>query len=66
MKNASSLTDEQYSLLSERLLAAAPANKITCSGAMAIAKAIGVPIREVGRLSDKLDIKISKCQLGCF
>jgi LAO/AO transport system kinase len=66
MENVSSITDEQYSLLTERLRAAAPENRITCSGAIAIAKAIGVPSKEIGRIADKLNIRISKCQLGCF
>ena len=66
MDNASPITDEQYSMLTERLVAAAPENRITCSGAIAIAKAVGVPSREIGRIADKLNIRISKCQLGCF
>jgi len=66
MKKVSSLTDEQYSLLSERLLTVAPENRITCSCAIAIAKALGVPSRESGWIADKLNIRIGKCQLGCF
>jgi hypothetical protein len=66
MKKASPLTDEQYSLLTKRLRAAAPENRITCSGAIAIAKTLGVPCGEIGRIADKLNIRISKCQLGCF
>jgi len=66
MKNTSSISDEQYSLIKERILAAAHDNRITCSGAFAIAKALKAPTSEVGRMADKLNIKISKCQLGCF
>ena len=66
MKNVSPLTDEQYSLLTKRLLAAASENRITCSKAIAIAKTLGVPSGEIGRIADKLNIRISKCQLGCF
>jgi LAO/AO transport system kinase len=66
MKNISPLTDEQYSLLTKLLLAAAPENRITCSGAIAIAKKLGIPSGEIGKIADRLNIRISKCQLGCF
>lgn len=45
---------------------AAEDNKIACGTAQKIAHDLGVPIPLVGRALDLLNIKISKCQLGCF
>ena len=61
-----SLSDEQRLALEERLVKAAVDNRINCAGALAIAKALGIPSQEVGRAADRLDIRIANCQLGCF
>ena len=66
MKKAYSLSDEQYTLLENRLLAAASENRITCTTAIALARKLGIPAGEIGRIADKLHIRISQCQLGCF
>jgi hypothetical protein len=60
------LTDEQHVAVQKRLLAAARENRVMCPAALAIAASLNVPAREVGRIADELNIKISKCQLGCF
>lgn len=62
----SSLTPEQQEELADKLLKASGENRISCGGAFAIAKSLGVPIAEVGKAANRLKIKISKCQLGCF
>lgn len=61
-----SLSDEQRQAVEDRLAAAAVDDRINCAGALAIAKALGVPAREVGRVADRLHIRIANCQLGCF
>jgi hypothetical protein len=66
MKNSPSLSDELNSQLETRLVAAAHEKRITCAGAFAIAKSLGIPTAEVGRMANELKIKISNCQLGCF
>jgi LAO/AO transport system kinase len=66
MKNATSLTDEQQNEIEKLVRNAAKENCILCSGARAIAKSRGIPSQEVGRIANELDIKIRKCQLGCF
>lgn len=66
MDSPTSLTDEQITLLKKHLLAAADKDRIMCSRALAIAKSLGIPTVEVGRVADILNVKISKCQLGCF
>jgi len=61
-----SLTAEQQNEIKKLILSAAQNNRLLCSGALAIAKSLGIPSRDVGRIANELDIKISKCQLGCF
>jgi LAO/AO transport system kinase len=60
------LTPEQQGELEQRLHKASRESRIHCSSALAIAKSLGVPAAEVGKTANKLKIKISKCQLGCF
>jgi len=60
------LSPGQQEELEKRLHSAAKENRINCSSALAIAKALGIPPAEVGNTANKLKIKISKCQLGCF
>jgi LAO/AO transport system kinase len=60
------LTPVQQEKLGKRLSKAAKDNRIQCSSAFAIAKSLGIPPGEVGKAANKLNIKISKCQLGCF
>ena len=60
------ITPEQEAELEKRLLNAARDNRILCSAALGIAKSLGIPGGEAGKAANKLKIKISKCQLGCF
>ena len=39
---------------------------IACTTARALAKKLTISNREMGKLLDHLDIKIKKCELGCF
>jgi len=63
---AAPLTPAQQAELELRLQRASRGNRILCSSALAIAASLGIPPREVGKTADKLKIKISRCQLGCF
>ena len=60
------LTQEKQKELQKRLRQASTRNRIPCASALAIAKSLGVATAEVGKSANKLKIKISKCQLGCF
>ncbi len=60
------LAPEQQGELEKRLHKASRESRIHCSSALAIAKSLGVTAAEVGKTANKLKIKISKCQLGCF
>lgn len=45
---------------------AAPGGKLTCTAARKIAADFKVHPRVIGRACDRLDLKIHKCELGCF
>jgi len=60
------LTPEQQETLEKLLLKASKASRIKCSSALAIANSLGIPPSAVGNAANKLKIRISKCQLGCF
>ena len=63
---ATSLSPEQQGELEKRLRQTARDNRLPCSAALALAKALSIPTGEVGKAANKLNIKICKCQLGCF
>ncbi|MBU4174067.1 MAG: hypothetical protein KKB90_04160 [Actinobacteria bacterium] len=50
----------------EAVKAAAADNRVTCAQAHWIAADLEVPVPLVGRALDLLEIKLSRCQLGCF
>ena len=52
--------------LEKRLTSAAKDGRIQCASAQAIAKSLKLSYDVVGNTADKLKLKISKCQLGCF
>jgi hypothetical protein len=60
------LTPEKQGELEARLHKASKENRINCSSALAIAQSLNITSSEVGKVANKLKIKISKCQLGCF
>jgi len=50
----------------EELLRHARDRRIPCRVARKIAEQTGLPYHEIGKLADKLNIKITDCELGCF
>ena len=52
--------------LEEKIISSLVDDKLPCPVAFKIARELKVSIREVGEETDKLGIKISHCQLGCF
>jgi hypothetical protein len=40
--------------------------KLPCSFAREIAEKLSVSYKDVGRVADDLNIKITNCELGCF
>ncbi len=60
------LTAAQQAEIERRLQGAARENRIPCATALAIAKSLGVDPGAVGKAANALNIRISRCQLGCF
>ena len=58
------LTDEQKQQVEEKLQKASDDGRIQCAAALGIAKIVGVPSKEVGKMADSLKLRICKCQLG--
>ena len=54
------------SLIEEHLRAVTEDGRVSCADAQAVAMSLQVPMLEVGRVADRLHIRISQCQLGCF
>ena len=52
--------------LEKTLLEKSKENRITCKDALEIAETLSVSPAQVGEECDRLKIKISGCQLGCF
>lgn len=51
----------------ERALAAeARSGRIACSSVFLVAEAQGVPVAAAGRAVQRLRIKLTGCQMGCF
>ena len=52
--------------LEEEMRASLVSGKLPCAAAFRIAKKLKVSPRQVGDTANRLNIKISSCQLGCF
>jgi hypothetical protein len=52
--------------LEDEMLASLVNGKLPCAVAFQIAKKLKVSPRQVGDAANRLKIKISSCQLGCF
>ena len=48
------------------LVAKARCGRIPCANVFRIAAAQGVPVLEAGRAVQRLRIKVTGCQMGCF
>ena len=52
--------------LEEKVMSSLVDGKLPCPIAFKVAQELKVSLREVGETADKLGIKVSSCQLGCF
>jgi hypothetical protein len=52
--------------LEETILKKARAGKLPCAVCFNIAEEFGISKSEIGKILNKMKIKISQCQLGCF
>ena len=59
-------TPETLHALEDAMQKASLDGRINCAAAFGMAEKFSVPVRLVGETANRLQIKISKCQLGCF
>lgn len=52
--------------LEEAILEKSKGGKLPCAVCFKIAEDFGVSKKEIGEILNKMKIKISQCQLGCF
>ncbi|WP_338833236.1 hypothetical protein MHLNE_21950 [Moorella humiferrea] len=60
------MIDRQAVQAAVKEAAAEHGGRLPCAVAQELARRLQVPMREVGRAADELQIKIIQCQLGCF
>jgi len=58
--------DSGSELLEQALKSRAEDDRISCETALATAAEFGVSPSVVGQVLNRLDIRIARCQLGCF
>jgi len=52
--------------LEKAILEKAEGGKIPCAVCFKIAEDFGISKREMGKILNEMEVKISQCQLGCF
>jgi hypothetical protein len=52
--------------LETAILDASADGRLSCEKAHVLSRDLNVSLREIGALCDKIKIKISSCELGCF
>ena len=66
MSNESTRNDKTEQLLEEELKASLVDGRLHCAVAFKISRKLKVSPNVIGDMANRLNIKISKCQLGCF
>lgn len=66
MGNESNKTANTERMLEEELKASLVDGRLPCAMAFKISQKLKVSPRKVGDMANSLNIKIAKCQLGCF
>jgi hypothetical protein len=65
-RNHKDLTSEQQEELEVCLHKSSQEGRIPCASALEIAKSLEIPAAVVGQTANNLNIRIKKCQIGCF
>lgn len=65
-ENPGNLSKEMLSHLEDKVKASSRDGQLPCGTASRIAQDANVPKISVGELVDRLDIRITNCQIGCF
>ncbi|MFC1893876.1 hypothetical protein ACFLYR_07655 [Chloroflexota bacterium] len=66
MDNENTKSNDAERRLEEELKASLVDGRLPCSVAFGISRKPEVSPREVGDMANRLNVKISNCQLGCF
>ena len=66
MDNEHTRSSDAERILEEELKASLVDGRLHCSVAFKISRKLKVSPKEVGDMANKLNVKISSCQLGCF
>ncbi len=64
--NPAGLSDEVLAQLADAVKATLREGHLPCGSAFKIARDAGVPRLAVGDVTDRLGIRVSNCQIGCF
>lgn len=65
-ENPANLSEEILAQLESSVRASLRDGYVPCPAAWKIAKDAGVPRRAVGAVTDRLGVRVTDCQLGCF
>ena len=66
MDNESTHKGDKERLLEEKLKASLVDGRLPCAVAFQISRKLKVSPRKVGDMANRLNVKISSCQLDCF
>ena len=66
MDNESTKNGNMEQLLEEEFKASLVDGRLPCAVAFKISRKLKVSPRKVGDMANRLNVKISSCQLGCF
>ena len=65
-ENPAGLTDDLLASLADKLKASLKEGNLPCGTAFKIARDAGVPNIAIGEIADRLGIRVTNCQIGCF
>jgi len=65
-ENPAGLSQDKLSQLADSVKASLKEGNLPCGTAFKIAQEAGVPKIAVGEITDRLGIRVSNCQIGCF
>jgi hypothetical protein len=57
---------DQWEKIQEAVKNAAVSGRLSCEKAHELGTKLNVPLQEIGRVCNELNIRIKDCQLGCF
>ena len=65
-ENPANLSSDQLAKLAETVKSGLKDGNLPCGVAFKISREMGVPKIAVGEMTDRLGVRVSNCQIGCF